>query len=207
MSTGSAVEPDWAIEDEGGPAEALPHAIYGFSTPKYAVRMDVSFPPPYEGKRLSVYRSVAPGMEDCLSVEIGAPGCIENFVGALAAVKFMVTRARDHKSPTASIREVVTVVDQSPGLPERPPFTTTVKLVSGLGSDLQVFGYDESPLPLAKRAAERAAAKAAWRRYRQELFIDPDRQPFAVVWWRHTITGIRILRVDGNLGSDARTLH
>jgi hypothetical protein len=44
-----------------------------------------------------------------------------------------------------------------------------VKLVNGLGSDLQVFGYDESPLPPAKRASERVLAKAAWRRYRQEL--------------------------------------
>src|ERR1035437_7973429 len=71
----------------------------------------------------------------------------------------------------------------------------TVKLVNGVGSDLQVFGYDEGPLPPDKRAAERAVARAAWRRYRQELYLDQDRQPFAVVCWHHTTTGIRILRL------------
>ena len=39
------------------------------------------------------------------------------------------------------------------------------------------------------------AAKAAWRRYRQELYMDKDRQPSAVIEWLHTTTRIRILRV------------
>jgi hypothetical protein len=69
-------------------------------------------------------------------------------------------------------------------------------LTHGQGSDLQLFGYDESPLPLPERAAEREKAKAAWRRFRQELYIDEDRQPFAVLEWLHSIVGIRILRVD-----------
>jgi len=71
----------------------------------------------------------------------------------------------------------------------------SIKLVSGHASDLQVFGYDESPLPRANRAVEREMAKAAWRRNRQELCIDKDREPFAVVEWLHTTTRIHLMRV------------
>jgi len=71
-----------------------------------------------------------------------------------------------------------------------------IKLINGVGSDLQAFGYDERPAPVSERPAQRAAAKTAWRRYRQELYLDKDQQPFAVIEWVHTTTGIRILRVD-----------
>ncbi len=158
--------------------------------------MRVSFPAPYEGKRLSVYHGADPVKEDCLSVATGASGCIDSFVGALAVVSFAVTQAGNGKPAAVSIRELVTVVEQSPGLPSRPPFGIRIKLVDGIGSDLQAFGYDESPLPAGARAAEREASKAAWRRYRQELYLDKDRQPFAVVDWLHTITHIRILSVN-----------
>jgi hypothetical protein len=198
ISAVSAGKPDWTLGESGAPAGTQAGSVYRLSTAKYSVLMEVSFPPPYEGKRLMVYRSASPEKGDCLSAEIGTSGCIESFVGAVATVRFTVTRIGGHKSATASIREVVTVVDQSPGLPARAPFTMTVKLVNGVGSDLQVFGYDESPLPPDKRPAERAVARAAWRRYRQELCLDQDRQPFAIVWWHHTTTGIRILRVDTN---------
>jgi hypothetical protein len=67
--------------------------------------------------------------------------------------------------------------------------------MNGRGSDLQAFGYDESPLLPPQRPAEREVARTAWRRYRQELYVDKDRQPFAVVEWLHTMTRIHILRV------------
>jgi hypothetical protein len=183
------------------PADPFPESqtaesIYGFSTAKYDIRMRVSFPAPYEAKRLSVYHAADPVKEDCLSVATDASGCIDSFVGALAVVSFAVTQADNGKPAAASIREMVAVVEQSPGLPSRPPFAMTVKLTDGIGSDLQAFGYDEGHLPAVGRAAEREAAKAAWRRYRQELYLDKDRQPFAVIEWLHTITRIRILSVD-----------
>ena len=125
----------------------------------------------------------------------GASRCIDNFVGALTVVEFKVTRVADGKPASASIREIVTVVDQSPGLPERPPYSMSISLINGSGSDLQAFGYDEGPLPASGRAAEREAAKTAWRRYRQELYLDAGRQPFAVIEWHHTTARICILRV------------
>ena len=70
-----------------------------------------------------------------------------------------------------------------------------------------VVGYDETPVPPETRSAERETAKRAWRRYRQELYIDQDPRPLAVIQWLHTISGIRIVRIDpqreGVHGSEA----
>jgi hypothetical protein len=177
-------------------ADGLPDFSCSFSTAKYAITMRVSFPPAYEGKRLVVYRSTEPQKENCLSIEAGTSGCTENFVGAVAVVLFTVNQVADGKPATSSIREVVTVLDQSPGLPDRPPFAMSIKLIDGVGSDLQAFGYDESPAPASERPGQREAAKAVWRRYRQNLYLDKDRQPFAVVEWLHTTTRVRILRLE-----------
>ena len=168
---------------------------YGFTTEKYAVEMRVAFSAPYEGKRLALYDEAGPVKEICPSISRGVSRCIEDFVGALAVVEFAVKWVADGKPASASIREMVTVVDQSSGLPERPPYAMTITLLNGSGSDLQVFGYDESSLPTSRREAERETAKAAWRRYRQELYLDDDPKPFAVVEWRHTTTRISVLRV------------
>ena len=188
-----------------GRAESWPGARYEFATAKYAIQMRVSFPPPYEGKRLAVLRSTRPGHRDCLSAQIGVSGCTEHFVGAMALVDFAVRRVANGKPATAVIREVVTVMEQSPGLPDRPPFVMRIRLIDGIGSDLQAFGYDESPAPPAERPAERELAKTAWRHYRQELFIDKEPRPFAVVEWMHRTTGIHILRVDTPISTSSRT--
>ena len=176
-------------------AAGPPEVSYGFTTEKYAVEMRVAFSAPYKGKRLAVYDDADPGKEICPSITGGFSRCIEDFVGALAVVEFAVKRVADGKPASASIREMVTLVGQSSGLPERPPYAMTIRLLNGIGSDLQVFGYDESSLPASGREAERETAKAAWRRYRQELYLDDDPKPFAVVEWRHTTTRISVLRV------------
>jgi hypothetical protein len=181
----------WTVQ-----AGAPPDAVFEFSTPKYTIAMRVTFPPPYEGTRLAVRRITDPTRETCLSIETGTSGCTEHFVGAIAAVGFTVNRTGDGRPTAASIREFVTVLDQTPGLPERPPFAISIKLIEGIGSDLQAFGYDESPVPAAERPAGREAAKAVSRHYRQELYMDKDRKPFAVVEWLHTTTRIRIVRVE-----------
>ena len=102
-------------------AEALQDSSYGFSTARYSIEMRVSVPARYEGKRVVVYPSTDPGKEVCLSVEAGDSGCTDNFVGAPAFVAFTVNLVADRRSAAASIREVVTLVDQSPGMPNRPP--------------------------------------------------------------------------------------
>jgi hypothetical protein len=176
-------------------AESQKVSVHQFRTAEYRIELRVNFSAPYEGKRLVLYRGADSGRALCLNRQVGSPGCVDNFVGSLALVVFTVKRIADGKPAPVCIREVVTVMDQSPGMPDRPPFITTIKLVDGLGSDIQVFGYDEGSLPAEERAAERQAARAAWRRYRQKLYINEDQRPFAVIEWLHSTTHIRILRM------------
>ena len=82
------------------------------------------------------------------------------------------------------------LLGQSEGLGERPVFNKEVKLVNGGASDLQLFGYDEGTVDPSERAAAREQAKGMWRQFRQELFLDSETKPFAVIEWRHTISQI-----------------
>jgi hypothetical protein len=72
----------------------------------------------------------------------------------------------------------VAVSAQSPGLPPRAPFSTAQKLVEGIGSDLQVFGYDEGPLKKIERVPTRKQAQSTWWRLcKQELYVDEETKP------------------------------
>ena len=75
----------------------------------------------------------------------------------------------------AAFREVVNVLSQSEGLDQRPTFTREQSLLHGIGSDIQVFGYDEGAVAERERAAQRAEWLAMWRVYRQELFLRETR--------------------------------
>jgi hypothetical protein len=97
-----------------------------------------------------------------------------------------------------AFREVVKVLSQSEGLDERPPFIREQKLIQGVGSDIQAFGYDESAVAESERAALRAESRARmWRIYRQELFLNGDSEPFGVVDWKHTLNRIDVVRATG----------
>lgn len=72
----------------------------------------------------------------------------------------------------------------------------SARLVNGIGSDLQLFGYDELLIPEAERIRERGRSKALWRRLRQELYLDQEVNPFAVVNWAHGISEIRLVSVE-----------
>jgi hypothetical protein len=170
---------------------------YRFSTPNYSIDVEVSYQEPYEGRAPIVYRSTEPQKPVCLVAASGASGCADSFVGAIAIVTFVVKRTPDGKPAKAWIGERVAVIEQSEGLPERPPFTMRVRLVGGVGSDVQAFGYDEGQVPESMRAGEREAVKTLWRRFRQELFMNKDEKPFAIFEWLHTIGGIRLVRADG----------
>jgi len=170
---------------------------YSFVTRDYSIEMKIAFLDPYVGQRLAFSSGVDPAKELCFSAGDGRTGaCIERFVGAAAVVRYSVKLANGRVPGLASIRERVTVSGQSPGLPQRAPFSMTEKLAQGIGSDLQVFGYDEGPLKRADRIPTRREAQAMWWRLcRQELYVDEEMKPFAIVEWKHTVKGISIVQI------------
>jgi hypothetical protein len=169
---------------------------YGFTTMQYTIEMRISFLDPYEGRRLVFYSSVDASKPICRLLD-GTPGkCIDRFLGAVAVVRYSVRLANGGIPETAAIREYVTVTAQSPGLAERAPFSMTLLLVDGIGSDLQVFGYDEGPLKQGDRVRSRRQRKATWwRLYRQELYVDQETAPFAIVEWKHTLNRISVVEI------------
>jgi hypothetical protein len=167
--------------------------------------MRVNFLDPYLGARLVFYSSADPDRPICPPVDGGTTGeCVDQFVGAVAIVKYAVKPANSGKPGPVAIRERVTVTAQSPGLAERPPFVMTLPLIEGRGSDIQAFGYDEAPLKGPDHARDREQAKASWRFYRQELYLDDEKNPFAIVEWKHTVHRIYITRICSPADADLK---
>ncbi len=185
----------------GGPQQKK--ITYGFATEHYVIEMTVGFPEPYVGRRLVFYTSLDPRKKLCYSGDGGTLGkCLERFVGAAAMVRYSVRHWNGNPPGRATIREHVTVLAQSHDLPNRPSFSTTQDLVNGAGSDIQVFGYDEAGIKKSDRIRTRGQAKQMlWRLYRQELYMDRDAKPFAIVEWKHTVDRISIVRIYSPAGA------
>jgi hypothetical protein len=178
---------------------------YNFATAAYRIEMNVSFLDPYLGARLVFYSSADPDRPICPPVDGRTTGeCLDQFVGAVALVNYSVKLANGGKPGPVAIRERVMVTAQSPGLAERAPFVMTLALIEGRGSDIQAFGYDESTLKGAAHSRDREQAKAAWRFYRQELFVDKEKTPFALVEWKHTVRRIYITRIYSPADTDLK---
>jgi tetratricopeptide (TPR) repeat protein len=174
---------------------------YTFTSGEYIISMDVRFSDPYVTKRLAYYNDRTPRKEICLVGNGETGACPDRFTGAVATVTFTVKRARGKLRGKTTIREYVAVVAQSPDLPPRPPFDKTQVLTNGVISDLQAFGYDEGDVAEGDREAEREQAKERlWRICRQELYLNGETVPFAIISWRYTLQKIEILQVQGGLG-------
>jgi hypothetical protein len=172
-------------------------AAYHFETADFRIEMMVEFLPPYQGQRLTFRSSARPGEELCYSGNGQSGACLERFVGSVAAVTYRLKPKRRGVRQAASFREVVTVLAQAPGLTGRDPYRREQALVQGVGSDIQAFGYDESEVEDRARPAFRSEWRGFWRVYRQELFVNGDRDPFAVIDWKHTLERIEVVRVAG----------
>lgn len=187
------------------PAAAEPReARYGFFSGDYVIEMRVSFHDPYLSRWLVVYNSLTPEHEICLSNNGYSDECVERFVGTLATVRYSIHLPGGKTPKNETIREHTTTIAQSSGLPERPPFSKEVRVMEGSASDIQVFGYDETPIPEAERASAREESRNLWMLFRQELYIGEATQPFATIIWKHTLDGISIVEVhSGGPGSRA----
>jgi hypothetical protein len=160
------------------------------------VTVQIRFFDPYRGSRLVFYRDEDHGKAICWSGDGQDRKCPELFVGTLATVTYTVRgRAGKLRGKTA-IRESVSVSSQSPDLPPRPPLDRTQVLSNGVLTDVQAFGYDESEIPESEREGVRKHAKERlWRVCRQELYLDRETVPFAIITWRYTLDAIEIVGV------------
>jgi len=80
------------------------------------IEMRVSFPDPYSGRRLVFYSTLEPGRQICPAIDGFPSGCIDRFVGAVAAVQYSVKLFNGAIPGSVAIREHVTLTAQSPGL-------------------------------------------------------------------------------------------
>jgi len=170
---------------------------YTFTAGNHNIMMEVRFSQPYIGTRLVFYDDEDPLKPVCFTGNGENGACPSHFVGAVALVTFTVKAARGKLRSKTSIREHVTVTEQSPDLPPRPPFDKTQVVKEGTVNDLQAFGYDEADIPKEQREAERRRSKERlWRHCRQELYMNHETVPFAVIHWRHTLDAIEIVDVE-----------
>lgn len=170
---------------------------YRFATGEYLIQMNVAFFEPYLGRRLIFFGSGDPRKELCYSGEYGTTSkCASRFVGAVAVVRYSAKAVNRAATRAITIREYVRVLAQSPDLPARAPFSMTQTLVNGIGSDIQAFGYDEASLKPADREQTREQAQVRlWRFCRQELYVDQESRPFAIVVWRYTLNRLSIIQI------------
>jgi hypothetical protein len=164
-----------------------------------SITFDVQFFPPYQGNRLAFYRDEEHHNPICWSGAGETRHCPDHFVGSVATVTYTVRRAGKLQRKTA-IREYVTVISQSPDLPPRQPAEKTQMPLNGVITDVQAFGYDETDISEGERETVRKKAKdRLWRLCRQELYLESDTTPFAILTWRYTLDAIEIVDVRGNL--------
>ena len=182
------------------PAEPQHHI---FTAGDHIITMDVRFSKPYVGTRLVFYDDRDPLKPICFTGNGENGACPSRFVGAVAIVRFTVKSAGGKLRSKTSIREHVIVTTQSPDLPPRPPLDKTQVISKGTITDLQAFGYDESEIAEAEREAEREKSRGRlWRLCRQELYLNGETVPFAVIHWRYTLDAVQILRVQSGLAGD-----
>ena len=186
----------WGLSKPCGAQERV--EIHRLDTRDYRIQMTVRFFPPYDGKQLVFRSSANPERSICYSDNGESSACLERFVGSLAIVTYRFEPRRKQVPQASTFREVVTVLGQSDGLDLRPPYTREESLFQGVGGDVQAFGYDESPVSETERSALRTKSYfRLWRRFRQELFVNGDLEPFGVLEWKHTLDRIELVRWTG----------
>jgi len=165
-----------------------PEQVYLFATDEYEIRMTLEFYDRYDGRLQFQERSQ--DRHFCLSVQ-GEENrnCAGNFQGSMAVVRYKISpRLRPGNAP--SLREYVRNIDQSERIPARPPFERVIATQYGLASDIQAFGYGNSPSAQDARSAD---TDDAWCLYRQDLYLQGKIAPFLIVHWKHSLSAIRVL--------------
>jgi len=168
-------------------AAAKDYEAYRFRTADAEIEMTIEFHDGYASHGFWFGDQIS-NRSYCLSPR-GEEGrnCMAGFRGSLAIARYRV-RPRSHPPAEPVLREYVRTIDHDTRLPDRPPFERSIALKKGLGSDLQAFGYEVVP--------ERDAvdvSRGPWYLFRQDLFLEPQRAPFLILYWKHALASIRVL--------------
>lgn len=169
------------------PAAAKDEEAYRFRTANAEIEMTIEFHDGYASRGFWFGEQMS-NRNFCLSAG-GEEGrnCLAGFRGSLAIARYRV-RPRSHPAAEPVLREYVRTIDRDARLPDRLPFERSIVLKKGVGSDLQAFGYEPAPKDEALFDQH-----GAWYLYRQDLFLEPQRAPFLVVYWKHAFASIRVL--------------
>lgn len=169
------------------PARAKDAEAYRFRTANAEIEMTIEFHDGYVSRGLWFGEQMS-NRRYCLSAD-GEEGrnCVSAFRGSLAIARYRV-RPRPHLEMEPVLREYVRTIDRDARLPDRPPFERSIALKKGVGSDLQAFGYEP-----AQKDEPLFDQHGPWYLYRQDLFLEPQRAPFLVVYWKHALASIRVL--------------
>lgn len=171
-----------------------------FTAANHIITMEVGFNKPYVGTPLVFYDDGDPLKPMCFTGNGENGACPGRFVGAVVLVTFTVKSVGGKLRTKSWIREHVTVTAQSPDLPPRPPFDKTQVVTNGTITDIEAFGYDESEIVEGEREVKREKSrKQLWRLCRQELYLNDETVPFAVIHWRYTLDAIKIVRLQSGL--------
>jgi hypothetical protein len=160
---------------------------YRFRTADVEIEMTIEFHDGYTSRGFWFGEQMS-NRRFCLSTG-GEEGhnCVTAFRGSLAIARYRV-RPRSRWPSEPVLREYVRTVDHDARLADRPPFERTIVLKEGVGSDLQAFGYEPAPEdePLSGQ-------HGPWYLYRQDLYLEPQRAPFLILYWKHALAAIRVL--------------
>ena len=162
--------------------------LYRFATAECKIEMTVQFYDRYSSRGFWFEERLA-SRSLCLSGQgEETRNCLENFAGSLAVARYRVRPLAGERHMTA-LREHVRTIDHDARIDQRPPFDREIRLVHGIASDIQAFGYETAtPSPPSN-------GQDPWCFFRQDLYFDRQPSPFLVVHWRHALSGIRVLDV------------
>jgi hypothetical protein len=167
-------------------AAARKQEAYRFRTADVEIEMTIEFHDGYTSRGFWFDEQMS-NRRYCLSPD-GREGrnCVAAFRGSLAIARYRVRRSR--RPAELVLREYVRTIDHDDRIADRPPFERTIVLKKGVGSDLQAFGYEPAPedAPLTNR-------HGPWYLYRQDLYLEPQRAPFLILYWKHALASIRVL--------------
>ena len=168
-------------------AAAAKKETYRFRTADVEIEMAIEFHDGYASRGFWFDEQMS-SRRYCLSADGEEErNCVAAFRGSLAIARYRVRR-RSRTSTELVLREHVRTIDRDARLPDRPPFERSIALKKGVGSDLQAFGYE--PTPDGERVSDQ---HGPWYLYRQDLYLEPQRAPFLILYWKHALTSIRVL--------------